>query len=308
MALILDLTLQDAGATGTYADDSASNNDGALDHSNTQDWDTTGPGGSLTVAVGSAIAGDDSITLGTPVSFAANEAFTLEFFAKRSDTTQGIVATDSGAFTTLEFVNATHSLKVYNDSGVAVGTKATGATTTDWHHYALVGDTDGSLVLFVDGVSVGSVGTRTGALEVSNFHSAFVGSLSRIQEYDTTRTAGQIATDALVGGITGGPTYSLMITKPADAAYVLVYRSADGGSTWQVVAFLPDADFTANSLDWEDDEVGAGEMINYAYKAVSADSSWNLSNRSNRVGALSLGGSSGGFGSLHPIGWPCLHD
>jgi hypothetical protein len=204
MALILSLSMLEGDGTPVYQDSTANNNDATLSVGNTEDYDTTGPGGSLTVAAnGTAMNGVTGLSLAAPIVFAANAAFTACFFAKRDATNRlDSLFWDTNTTNTVAFANGANSLIAYEDGGTEIGTKATGVTTTDWHHYALVGDTDGSLVLWVDGVSVGSVGTRLGGnFDVSFLLPDFNGKLDGLTFYDTTRTAGQINTDANVGGL-----------------------------------------------------------------------------------------------------------
>lgn len=203
MTLILDLKLQEAAASAVYNDDSASNNDATLSTGNTQDIDTTGPGGTLTKAAHAADGGIGShAVLATQVDLTAD--FGIGFFLKQDNSS-----------------NTTFVLLKDDINGVVVdqGTltidfqwtkQLTGVTTTDYHHY-FIQRSSGTLSLYVDGelLATSASGSFAGTLSLKHVFgspdlSAAPASIAGIKIYNATRTQPEIAADSAEGGIGGG--------------------------------------------------------------------------------------------------------
>lgn len=141
------------------------------------------------------------VTLATEGSYAANEPWTITFWAKRGETGSNKGMVMGKATTTSDFI-------WLNDSNSGLRFRSSNSSTLDFitpkdlqlRHYALVANGSGGLSLYLDGqFSQSLIGDTSFALSsigkaypTSSFHYNFLGSLDEIRVKPEAMNAGQI--------------------------------------------------------------------------------------------------------------------
>jgi hypothetical protein len=254
---VLDMSCQDNAATSAVNDASATNADGQFTVGNSQDYSISAAGGSLARAFdGAAMAVAEAIIAPAPFDFFnrfSGEAGHISFFAKRNNTTGNdtVCGSNSGPPSTLSFLAGTNSLNLQDEIGTSL-TLATGVDTTVAHHYALNLKTDDTVLLYVDGALIGSMGTCGDDFYVNfigfslAYGEYFNGWFKGIKCYNSTLTLGEIAADALIGGIIapagtaptitsngGGSTASVSVAENTTAVTTVV-ATGDATITYSI--------------------------------------------------------------------------
>jgi hypothetical protein len=167
--------------------------------------------------------------------------FTAEFWYKRNTgftqapSTHMIMSNGNGTFWQMQLGSSTNGIFV--GSGGSMGTTLTNAALFDgnWHHVAFSygGATGGTNVLYIDGVSIGTVNgtlgsTGTTTLYVGSYNSAAQCNIDEPAVYYSALSQGQIAAHVNAGS----PSYKMTVLTDSPKHYLTYDETtlADSGA------------------------------------------------------------------------------